>query len=65
MTDDIIQLQEELAHQALTISRLSDELYAQQREILQLQKQMGNFKETVESLSQTGFEVDESPPPHY
>lgn len=65
MSEDIVELQEELAHQSLTISRLSDELYAQQREILQLKKQLSVFKETVESLSNLRSEDEEAAPPHY
>ena len=65
MNKEIIQLQEELAHQNVEISRLSDELYAQQREIMQLRKQIGDFRETLESVSHTRLETEETPPPHY
>ena len=65
MDDSLISLQEELAHQAMEISRLSDEMYAQQREISQLKRQISTFKETMESMSQMRDAADETPPPHY
>ncbi len=61
----ITMLEEQLAHQSIEIERLSDELYAQQKEITQLKKQIGHFKQTVESLSHIRAESDEAPPPHY
>ncbi len=65
MSDSTIALQEELAHQALEISRLSDELYAQQKEILQLKDQLGDFKEALESGTHIRSQEEETPPPHY
>ena len=65
MTESLTALQEIVAHQELEISRLSDEIYAQQREIAQLRQMLLKFKETVESLSQLRSAEDETPPPHY
>lgn len=65
MTESLTALQEIVAHQELEISRLSDEIYAQQREIAQLRQMLLKFKETVESLSQLRSAEDEIPPPHY
>lgn len=65
MNNQIIQLQEELAHQSMEISRLSEELYAQQKEILRLSKHISEFKETLESGSHIRYQSEETPPPHY
>ena len=61
----MIELQEELSHQAYEISRLSDELYAQQKEILHLKQQLGSFKEALEGGSHIRSQAEETPPPHY
>ena len=65
MADDLTELQEMLAHQAMEISRLSEEMYAQQKEIRQLKQKLGRFLEAVESLSHLRSEAEETPPPHY
>ena len=65
MADEIIELQEELAHQAMEISRLSDELYAQQKEIVELRQQMGNLKQTISENPQVRSSSEEDDPPHY
>jgi len=65
MSDSTIALQEELAHQALEISRLSEELYAQQKEIAVLKEQVGDFKEALESGALIRSPEEETPPPHY
>lgn len=65
MADAITELQEMIAHQTVEILRLSDELYVQQKEILQLRKKVSHFEETLKSLSHLRSEEEETPPPHY
>lgn len=65
----IIQLQEEVSHQGEYIERLNDELYAQQKEIVELRKQLIKLYEKFESSSDDGASIrkleEETPPPHY
>ena len=69
MEDDIITLQTKLGHQEHEIRGLSDELYAQQKEITRLKHQMNELKEMLRSMSDdrstTPDTHDEPPPPHY
>lgn len=61
----MIELQEMLAHQQLDLSRMSDELYAQQKEIAELK---ANMKRLHEQLAQVGGHEGNGanePPPHY
>lgn len=69
MENDIIKIQEIISHQGDEISRLSAELYAQQKEINklgeQLKKLQARFKVATgdeEGIRPTDQEV---PPPHY
>lgn len=66
MEDDIRKLQETVSHQQDEITRLSDELYLQQRLINELRAMLGAVKSQVEeigdSLSDNGAD---RPPPHY
>lgn len=65
----IIKLQEEIFHQGEYIERLSTELYAQQKEIVQLRKQLQGLSDKFESVSNDGASIrrpeEETPPPHY
>lgn len=75
MNDDILTLQETLAHQSMQIEQLSDALYAQQKDNTAMRKELdalkGEFKRIMEMASSqdgdssgytTGYEP---PPPHY
>ncbi len=64
----ITKLQEIVAHQSEDISRLSDELYAQQKEIAELYRQIASLKVKLQSaIEDSGVKPieDEAPPPHY
>lgn len=64
----IIKLQETLAHQSEEISRLSEELYIQQKEIAALQVQINHLQAKLETVTEaaTMRSLDqEVPPPHY
>ena len=66
MDKDIIALQEMLAHQSLEIEKLSDELYAQQKETTKLGREVKRLSTQLEMLShQQSDGADEPPPPHY
>ena len=63
----MIALQEMLAHQQLELKKMSDEIYSQQKEIMELKRQLKRLGEQVEQNapddgSQGGYEP---PPPHY
>ena len=66
MEDKIIELQEIIAHQGVTLTQLSDELYAQQKETAELRRQV---KLLSEQLQKYALDDDngtpEPPPPHY
>jgi uncharacterized coiled-coil protein SlyX len=64
----IITLQEMLAHQQREIETLSDELYAQQKEIASRRAQMvmlGSKVQTMEANEGNPTGDREPPPPHY
>lgn len=69
MEDMIIKLQTTLADQAEDIASLSEELYAQQKEVIELKRQYAELKGRVQVLSdEDGAIADvgtEPPPPHY
>lgn len=64
-----IKLQEMLTCQALDIAQLSEELYAQQKEVSELKKQYAELKQRIQSLADEGEApsdiTNEPPPPHY
>lgn len=65
----IIKLQTTMAEQESDIIKLSDELYVQQKEIIELKKQYAELASMVKSLSVDGGGAQdasaEPPPPHY
>ncbi|MBM3617123.1 MAG: SlyX family protein [Alphaproteobacteria bacterium] len=71
MEKDIQTLQELVAHQQEDISRLSDELYIQQQEIVKLQTLVKAVQKQLEqalaeaAVGAGGDNSPEPPPPHY
>jgi SlyX protein len=68
MQDDIIKLQEIISHQQEELARMSDEIYAQQKEIAELQRLFNKLKLQMEQAiaeAATGDIGPERPPPHY
>lgn len=64
MEDDIRKLQETVMHQQEEISRLSDELYLQQKLLGDLRLLLRSLQSRVEELGDTSA-GKEPPPPHY
>lgn len=73
MNEDILTLQETVAHQAMQIEELSEALYAQQKDNAKLREEMDAFKEQFKRLMEMAQSDDgasyttgyEPPPPHY
>lgn len=69
MNDPITQMQETLAHQDEEIRRLSDEVYAQQKELAQLKQQFAllqdKFRAALAEDNGMRSPDQETPPPHY
>ena len=68
MSDPMQDLQEQLAYLQQDMQAMSDELYAQQREIATLRLQIEHLKARLrESHSDSGIlkPEEDSPPPHY
>ena len=68
MNEILITLQEHTTHQEREITRLSEELYTQQQEILGLRKQLERLESILEKAVQGGTIYDNTadvPPPHY
>lgn len=64
----IITLQERIAYQDEEITRLSDELYAQQKDMADLRRELKNIASKIdqgESESNIRPVSEETPPPHY
>lgn len=66
MEEDIMKLQEMVSYQQEEISRLSDELYLQQKHIAELHRALRNLNTRVQEIGETqGDDTPEPPPPHY
>lgn len=69
MTDGTLRLQEAMAHLQQDISRLSDELYTQQREIVELRGYIklleSRLEQAVLDAAGASKHEQEPPPPHY
>ena len=67
MENQLIELQEMLAHAQADITKMSAEMYAQQREITELKVQVKRLGEQVEQGQADEGEGGgyEPPPPHY
>ena len=68
--EQIIQLEMKIADQEADIAGLSSELYAQQKEIAELNRQYDELKGRIQALAEEGDNVasdvsTEPPPPHY
>lgn len=68
MDDKIKQIEEQTAILQAELLQISDELYAQQREIEQLRNELGNLRSKLQNVpTDSGIlTADEDvPPPHY
>lgn len=69
MDESIITLQIKLEYQAEEIANLSKEIYAQQKELASLRRQLAELTLRCEALENdqgsSGEIEDEPPPPHY
>ena len=67
MDDTLITLQETVAHQAIEIEQLHSELYAQQKDIAALQRQLKSLTDKLTTTQEASGQSDvpEPPPPHY
>ena len=69
MNNEIIKMQEVISHQAEELSQLSDVLYAQQKELDILKKQVAKLTAEIIRLknNDSGIKAveEETPPPHY
>ncbi|NRA90525.1 MAG: SlyX family protein [Simkaniaceae bacterium] len=67
---DIISLQELVSHQNEDIARLSDELFAQQKEVAQLKHDLAQLRNELVATkdrleSEFDISTEEQHPPHY
>ena len=68
MDDKIKQIEEQTAILQAELSQMSDELYAQQKDIEQLRIEIGNLKSKLQNVATDSgiLTADEdTPPPHY
>ena len=65
MEDAIMKLQETVMHQQEEISRLSDELYLQQKLIGELRLLLKSLQSRMEEMGEGQAAGKEPPPPHY
>ena len=68
MDDKIKQIEEQTAILQAELSQMSDELYAQQRDIEQLRNEIKNLKSKLQNVStDSGILTanEDIPPPHY
>ena len=67
MSDDLIALQEKVAHQEASIDELTRQVLLQERKIAELIQHVKKLQEQLQSLAEnsTGVEIIDTPPPHY
>lgn len=69
MNRELITLQEIVSHQQEEITRLSDELYAQQRDTAALRAEIATLRAMLKASAGDSFQIrsqaEETPPPHY
>jgi len=67
MSDDLIALQEKVAHQEAAIDELTRQVLLQERKIAELIQHVKKLQEQLQSLAEnsTGVEIIDTPPPHY
>jgi SlyX protein len=67
MSDELIALQEKVAHQEASIDELTRQLLLQERKIAELIQHVKKLQEQLQSLAENnaGVEIIDAPPPHY
>ena len=67
MSDDLIALQEKVAHQEAAIDELTRQVLLQERKIAELIQHVKKLQEQLQSLAENnaGVEIIDAPPPHY
>ena len=67
MSDDLIALQEKVAHQEASIDELTRQVLLQERKIAELIQHVKKLQEQLQSLAENnaGVEIIDAPPPHY
>jgi len=67
MSDELIALQEKVAHQEASIDELTRQVLLQERKIAELIQHVKKLQEQSQSLAENnaGVEIIDAPPPHY
>ena len=67
MSDELIALQEKVAHQEASIDELTRQVLLQERKIAELIQHVKKLQEQLQSLAENnaGVEIVDAPPPHY
>jgi uncharacterized coiled-coil protein SlyX len=67
MSDELIALQEKVAHQEASIDELTRQVLLQERKIAELIQHVKKLQEQLQSLAENnaGVEIIDAPPPHY
>jgi len=67
MSDELIALQEKVAHQEASIDELTRQILLQERKIAELIQHVKKLQEQLQSLAENnaGVEIIDAPPPHY
>ena len=67
MSDELITLQEKVAHQEVSIDELTRQVLLQERKIAELIQHVKKLQEKLQSLAENnaGVEIIDAPPPHY
>ena len=67
MSDELIALQEKVAHQEVSIDELTRQVLLQERKIAELIQHVKKLQEQLQSLAENnaGVEIIDTPPPHY
>jgi uncharacterized coiled-coil protein SlyX len=67
MSDELIALQEKVAHQEASIDELTRQVLWQERKIAELIQHVKKLQEQLQSLAENnaGVEIIDAPPPHY
>jgi len=67
MSDELIALQEKVAHQEDSIDELTRQVLLQERKIAELIQHVKKLQEQLQSLAENnaGVEIIDAPPPHY
>jgi len=67
MSDELIALQEKVAHQEASIDEVTRQVLLQERKIAELIQHVKKLQEQLQSLAENnaGVEIIDAPPPHY